>query len=84
MNEFHAFSEAQSINIGDLTVESDEEQFTVYGKMDLGPNPASLEKLDLLIAVLSQARGGFVVAIANGDPSPAVPKALPTVPNPFA
>jgi hypothetical protein len=83
MEEFNAFAEAQAINLGDLTLESDEAQLAIYGQLALTPDPASLERLDRLIALLAQARAGLVKAMDTGT-KPAPNQILPTTRNPFA
>jgi hypothetical protein len=84
MDEFKAFAEAQSIGLGDLTVESDEARLAIYGKLDLTPDAVSLATLDRLLGLLAQARTGLVEAIAKGDPAPPQAQVLPSVRNPFA
>jgi hypothetical protein len=84
MESFTAFGKAQAIAFGDLTVESDDTQLAIYGKLALTADPASQATLDHLIAVLTQARAGLAQAIARGDGLPPKPGDLPSVPNPFA
>jgi hypothetical protein len=38
MDDFKAFADGQSISLGDLTIESDEEQMSIYGKLNLTPD----------------------------------------------
>ena len=83
MESFTAFGEAQAITLGDLTVESDEAQLAIYGKLALSADAASQASLDRLIAVLTQARTGLAQAIARGEGPPPRPGELPSVPNPF-
>jgi hypothetical protein len=83
-DKFNAFAEAQSISLGDLTIESDEERLAIYGKLNLMADAASLATLDRLVSVLLQARKGLVDGIAKGDQPPPKPPALPSVKNPFA
>ncbi|WP_343613686.1 hypothetical protein [Novosphingobium sp.] len=85
MESFKAFGEAQAITLGDLTLESDESQLALYGKLTLLADQPSQERLDHLIALLTQARADLASAIARGDaPDPGPDKPLPSVKNPFA
>jgi hypothetical protein len=84
MESFTAFGPAQAISFANLTVESDETQLAIYGRLALVADPASQATLDHLIAVMTQARAGLAAAIARGDGPPSAPGDLPSVPNPFA
>lgn len=84
MESFTAFGPAQAISFADLTVESDETQLAIYGRLTLVADAASQARLDDLIAVLAQARAGLAAAIARGEGPPPAPGDLPSVPNPFA
>lgn len=84
METFKAFADAQAITFADLTVESDESQLAIYGKLTLTADAASQATLDHLIAVLTQAKGDLARAITEGVAQPAKPKDLPSVRNPFA
>lgn len=85
MDSFKAFGGAQAITLGDLTLESDESQLALYGKLTLLADQPSAERLDHLIALLTQARADLAGAIARGDaPGPGPDKPLPSVKNPFA
>jgi hypothetical protein len=85
METFKAFAGAQAITLGDLTLESDESQLALYGKLTLLADQPSQERLDHLIALLTQARADLAAAIARGDtPGPGPDKPLPSVKNPFA
>jgi hypothetical protein len=82
MDRFTAFASAQAINFGDLTLESDEDQLSIYGRLDLGHDGEALARIDHLIATLRDCRDDLAGAIGRQD-APA-PGPLPTVPNPFA
>ncbi len=84
MESFTAFGPAQAIAFADLTVESDDTQLALYGKLTLTADAASQATLDHLIAVLTQARTGLAQALARGDGPPPGPGELPSVANPFA
>ncbi|MDE1917081.1 MAG: hypothetical protein KGJ57_13475 [Sphingomonadales bacterium] len=84
MAEFNAFADPQAISFADLTVESDETQLAIYGKLTLRADEGSRASLDHLIDVLSQAREGLAAAIARGDSAAPDPAPLPSVRNPFA
>lgn len=84
MDGFKAFAEATSISFADLTVESDESQLAIYGRLTLTADAPSQATLDHLIAVLSQARADLARAMAEGAAPPVKPQALPSVRNPFA
>ena len=84
MESFTAFGPAQAMTLGDLTVESEDTQLAIYGKLSLSADPASQATLEHLIAVLTQARAGLADAIARGDGPPPKPGDLPSVANPFA
>jgi hypothetical protein len=84
MESFTAFAQPQAIGLDDLTVESDESQLAIYGRLTLGADAASAARLDHLIAVLTRARDGLAQAIARGDTPPPPPGDLPSVANPFA
>lgn len=84
MADFASFAAPQAISFADLTVESDEAQLAIYGKLTLQADETSHATLSHLIAVLTQARDGLAAAIARGDTPPPDPGPLPSVPNPFA
>jgi hypothetical protein len=83
MDAFKAFAAAQSLSLGDLTVESDEDQVAIYGRLGLTIDQGSLATLDRLITVLTQARADLAQAMGEGRASAPPPKDLPSVPNPF-
>lgn len=84
MADFKAFGDAQSLSLGDLTVESDEDSLALYGRLSLTIDQPSLERLDRLIAALTQARADLATAMGEGRASPPPPTDLPSVRNPFA
>lgn len=84
MDGFKAFGDAQSLSLGDLTVESDEDNLALYGRLALTIDQPSLERLDHLIAALTQARADLATAMGEGRASPPPPTGLPSVRNPFA
>jgi hypothetical protein len=83
MDGFKAFGEAQSLSLGDLTVESDEDNLALYGRMALTIDQPSLERLDHLIAALTQARADLAKAMGKAA-ARRLPTDLPSVRNPFA
>jgi len=86
MDRFTAFATPQSLSLGDLTIESDEDQLAIYGRLTLTADQPSRDRLDQLIATLTQAREGLEKAMASGGDQGGgqAPGPLPSVPNPFA